>query len=82
MTARAKLLKNIMDDHIVKFDRILDYKDKLLRTNPGSTCVIKFGKPNTLDRSVFQNFYICFDPLKKAFLNCRKCMHEFGLLFS
>ncbi|KAG5598442.1 hypothetical protein H5410_029812 [Solanum commersonii] len=72
--ARAKVLKDIMGDHIVKFGKILDYKDELLRTNPGSTCVVKLGEPDALGRPIFQSFYICFDPLKKAFQNCRKCI--------
>ncbi|KAH0686441.1 hypothetical protein KY284_016994 [Solanum tuberosum] len=38
-----------MGDHIVEFGKILDYKDELLRTNPGSTCVVKLGEPDALD---------------------------------
>ncbi|KAH0673933.1 hypothetical protein KY284_025020 [Solanum tuberosum] len=72
--ARAKVLKDIMGDHIVEFGKILDYKDELLRTNPGNTCVVKLGEPDALGRPIFQSFYICFDPLKKAFQNCRKCI--------
>ncbi|KAG5617470.1 hypothetical protein H5410_017294 [Solanum commersonii] len=40
---------NIMGDHIVEFGKILDYKDELLRTNPGSTCVVKLGEPDALE---------------------------------
>ncbi|XP_059287011.1 uncharacterized protein LOC132040395 [Lycium ferocissimum] len=72
--ARAKFLKEIMGDHIVEFGRILDYKDELLRTNPGSTCVVKLGEPDAAGQPVFQSFYMCFDALKKAFLACRKCI--------
>ncbi|WMV55026.1 hypothetical protein MTR67_048411 [Solanum verrucosum] len=72
--ARAKVLKDIMGDHIVEFGKILDYKDELFRTNPGSTCVVKLGEPDALSRPIFKSFYICFDPLKKAFQNCRKCI--------
>ncbi|WMV07248.1 hypothetical protein MTR67_000633 [Solanum verrucosum] len=39
-----------------------------------STCVVKLGEPDALGRPVFQTFYICFDPLKKTFQNCRKCI--------
>ncbi|KAH0655138.1 hypothetical protein KY285_030020 [Solanum tuberosum] len=46
--ARAKVLKDIMGDHIVEFGKILDYKDELLRTNPRSTCVVKLGEPDAL----------------------------------
>ncbi|KAF3668404.1 putative C2 and GRAM domain-containing protein-like [Capsicum annuum] len=42
--ARSKVLKEIMGDHVVEFGRILDYKDELLRTNPGTSCVVKLGE--------------------------------------
>ncbi|PHU29906.1 hypothetical protein BC332_01999 [Capsicum chinense] len=35
-----------MGDHVVEFKRILDYKDELLRTNPGTSCVVKLGEAN------------------------------------
>ena len=35
--ARAKVLLEIMGDHVEEFGRILDYRDEVLRTNPGST---------------------------------------------
>ena len=66
------MLKEIMGDYVVEFEKNLDYKDEVLRTNPGSTCVVKLGELDALGRPVFQSFYICFDPLKKAFQNCRK----------
>uniref|UniRef100_A0A3Q7HN27 SWIM-type domain-containing protein n=1 Tax=Solanum lycopersicum TaxID=4081 RepID=A0A3Q7HN27_SOLLC len=57
-------------------NKILDYKDELLRTNPGSTCVVKLHeKTYENDRKMFQCFYICFDGMKKSFLvGCRKCI--------
>ncbi|XP_059310018.1 uncharacterized protein LOC132061178 [Lycium ferocissimum] len=67
-------MKEIMGDHIQEFGKILDYRDELLRTNPGSTCVVKVVEPNADSRPVFQSFYICFDALKKAFQHCRKCI--------
>ncbi|XP_019227686.1 PREDICTED: uncharacterized protein LOC109208976 [Nicotiana attenuata] len=51
--ARAKVLQQIMGDHKVEFGRILDYMDELLRTNPGSTCVVKLGELDELGRPVF-----------------------------
>ncbi|XP_060190429.1 uncharacterized protein LOC132619590 [Lycium barbarum] len=63
-----------MGDHIQEFGKILDYRDELLRTNLGSTCVVKLAEPNADGRPVFQSFYICFDALKKAFQHCRKCI--------
>jgi len=72
--ARAKVLKDIMGDHVVEFGRILDYKDELLRTNPGTSCVVKVGEPDAEGKSIFQSFYICFDALRKAWIHCRKCI--------
>ena len=72
--ARAKVLKEIMGDHVLEFGRILDYKDELLRTNPGSSCVVKLGDANDLGQPVFEAFYICVDALKKAFMAVRKCI--------
>ncbi|WMV51388.1 hypothetical protein MTR67_044773 [Solanum verrucosum] len=72
--ARAKVLKDIMGDHVVEFGRILDYKDELLRTNPGTSCVVKVGEPDAEGKSIFQSFYICFDALKKTWIHCMKCI--------
>ncbi|KAF3637959.1 putative C2 and GRAM domain-containing protein-like [Capsicum annuum] len=41
---RFKVLKEIMGDYVVEFGRILDYKDELLRTNSGTSCVVKLGE--------------------------------------
>ncbi|WMV23014.1 hypothetical protein MTR67_016399 [Solanum verrucosum] len=65
-----------MGDYVLEFGRILDYKDELLRTNPGSTCVVKLYKGTFENgKKMFQGFYICFDAMKKSFLaGCRKCI--------
>ncbi|KAG5592342.1 hypothetical protein H5410_042856 [Solanum commersonii] len=56
-----------MGDHVEEFKRILDYRDEFLRTNPGSTCVVRFSEETFEDgRKMFQSFYICFDALKKG----------------
>nr|XP_016496495.1 PREDICTED: uncharacterized protein LOC107815431 [Nicotiana tabacum] len=70
------VLTQIMGDHIKEFGRILDYRDKLLRTNPDSTCVVRLSEETHEDgRKMFVAFYICFDVLKKAFLDgCRRCI--------
>ena len=41
LKTRKNILKETMGDHVTEFNRILDYKDMLLQTNPGSTCVVK-----------------------------------------
>ncbi|KAF3664679.1 putative ADP-ribosylation factor GTPase-activating protein AGD14-like [Capsicum annuum] len=63
-----------MGDHAVKFERILDYKDKLLRTNSGTSCVVKLGEANEKSKPKFLSFYICFDALKKTWVHCKKCI--------
>ncbi|XP_069153126.1 uncharacterized protein [Solanum lycopersicum] len=72
--ARAKILNELMGDHVKEFGRILDYKDELLRTNPRSTCVVKLGEANEYGRPVFKAFYICFAALKITFMSARKCI--------
>ncbi|XP_047268205.1 uncharacterized protein LOC124898617 [Capsicum annuum] len=69
---RARILNEIMDDHILEYGRILDYKDELLRSNSGSTCVVKPGESNKLGRPLFETFYICFEAVKMASRSCRK----------
>ncbi|KAG5581645.1 hypothetical protein H5410_052272 [Solanum commersonii] len=48
--ARAQVLNNIMGDHIVKFGRILDYKDEMLRTNLRTSYAVKLGEPDALGK--------------------------------
>ena len=74
--ARNKVLQELMGDYVLEFGRILDYKDELLRTNPGSTCVVKLHEETFENgRKMFQGFYICFDAMKKSFLaGCRRCI--------
>ena len=65
-----------MGDHVTEFNRILDYKDMLLQTNPGSTCVVKLKDSESRNgMNQFHSFYICFDAMKKGFQQgCRRCI--------
>jgi len=73
--ARQRILQELMGDHLKEFGRIFYYRDELLRTNPGSTCVVKVDDSEGNGKLVFQSFYICFDACRKAFLGgCRKCI--------
>ncbi|XP_049390603.1 uncharacterized protein LOC125855015 [Solanum stenotomum] len=56
-----------MGDHIVEYGKIFDYKDEILRSNPGSTCVVKVGEEDETGQKIFEGFYVCFNALKKAF---------------
>ncbi|XP_060211943.1 uncharacterized protein LOC132639517 [Lycium barbarum] len=74
--ARNKVLAELRDDHVLEFGRILDYRDELLRSNPGSTCVVRISD-ETFEggKKMFRGFYICFDAMKKSYLaGCRKCI--------
>ena len=42
--ARNIVLQQIIGDHVEEFKRILDYKDELLKTSPGSTCVVRLSE--------------------------------------
>ncbi|KAF3615163.1 hypothetical protein FXO38_35262 [Capsicum annuum] len=47
----------------------------MLRSNSGSTCVVKVEDSDDSCKLVFQSFYICFDACKKAFVDgCRRCI--------
>nr|XP_016447311.1 PREDICTED: uncharacterized protein LOC107772326 [Nicotiana tabacum] len=41
LKAKKIVLKEIIGDHVAEFGRILNYRDMLLKTNPGSTCAVK-----------------------------------------
>ncbi|XP_060183285.1 uncharacterized protein LOC132613276 [Lycium barbarum] len=78
--ARSIVLQQIMGDNVEEFKRILDYRDELLRTNPGSTCVVRLSE-EIFEGGVkrFQSFYICFDAMKKAFkAGCRRAIELDG----
>ncbi|XP_075101783.1 uncharacterized protein LOC142177214 [Nicotiana tabacum] len=62
-----------MGDHVLDYSRILDYRDEMLRSNPGITCVFKLSEEIFEGgKKIFVGFYICFDALKKAFkVGCR-----------
>lgn len=42
LKTRKSVLREVMGDHVSEFGRLLDYRDILLQTNPGSTCIVKF----------------------------------------
>ncbi|XP_060200259.1 uncharacterized protein LOC132628500 [Lycium barbarum] len=74
--ARSIVLQQIMGDNVEEFKRILDYRNEILRTNPGSTCVVRLSE-ETFEGGVkrCQSFYICFDAMKKAFkAGCRRAI--------
>ncbi|XP_019263407.1 PREDICTED: uncharacterized protein LOC109241141 [Nicotiana attenuata] len=61
-------------DHVKEFGRIYDYRDVLLQSNPGSTCVVKVTDSED-EKKLFHSFYICFAAMKRRFIEgCRKCI--------
>ena len=76
LKTRKITLKEIMGDHVVEFYKILDYRDMLLQTNLGSTCVVNL-KDSELENGMkqFHSFHICFNAMKKGFQQgCRRCI--------
>ncbi|XP_065876667.1 uncharacterized protein [Euphorbia lathyris] len=73
--AKNKILEELMGDYKIEFARLYDYRDEILRSNPGSTCVVHVdtkGIPPTL---IFRGIYMCFNALKKGFKEgCRRCI--------
>lgn len=60
-------MKEIMGDHVVKFSRFFFYRDQILNTNLGTTCIVKVGEGLEIGKKIFEGFYVCFDALKKFF---------------
>ncbi|CAN1258952.1 hypothetical protein LINPERPRIM_LOCUS10029 [Linum perenne] len=60
-------LKLIHGEGNAQFAKLMDYKQELERTNPGSTVAIEY------DVLTFKRIYICLDALKRGFrVGCRK----------
>ena len=67
LKTRKIIFKEILGDHVAEFNRILDYKDMLLQTNPGSTFVMKLKDSESGNgMKQFHSFYICFDAMKRV----------------
>ena len=59
---------------------VFDYQLELLRSNPGSTIVVKLDTEEL--EPMFMRFYVCFDACKKGFLaGCRKVIGLDGCFF-
>lgn len=50
---RGKILQDLMGNHVKKFGRIFDYRDEILRSNPGTTCVVKVDDSDDSGKLVF-----------------------------
>ncbi|XP_075092413.1 uncharacterized protein LOC142172647 [Nicotiana tabacum] len=57
----------------MEFARLCDYADNIEQTNPGSICLVKTDRNLEPGKNLFKYFYVCFDALKKGWLEgCRK----------
>ena len=74
-------LEKIEGSHKEQYSRIRDYCTELLRTNGGSSVLLKTDIENLSDREierpgrslnpVFERLYVCLDACKKGFVHCR-----------
>jgi len=62
-----------MGDWKMEFARLCDYADMIKQTNPGSSCWVRTNMESTPGKNMFVYFYVCFDALKRGWLEgCRK----------
>ncbi|XP_072061957.1 uncharacterized protein [Arachis hypogaea] len=84
MAAKTKqeALSQIQGAFREQYKRINDYCHELLRTNPGSTVILKVIRSpdfaqerqnaELMNYCVFQRMYVCFEACKKGFQHCRR----------
>ncbi|XP_052163098.1 uncharacterized protein LOC127780194 [Oryza glaberrima] len=78
--AKAYVLKKIYESRRDEYSRIFDYQLELLRSNPGSTVVVKLDTDQP--SPVFKRIYVCLAACKNGFLlGCRKVVGLDGCFF-
>nr|CAH66742.1 H0404F02.18 [Oryza sativa] len=78
--AKALVMKKMFDDKKGEYSLVFNYQEELLRSNPGSTVMVKLDLDEV--EPVFQRFYVCFDACKRGFLaGCRKVVGLDGCFF-
>ncbi|XP_009804002.1 uncharacterized protein [Nicotiana sylvestris] len=71
--AKCMVIKQFMGDWKLEFSRLCDYVDIIKSTNPGIVCWIRIDKDTKPGKKLFVYFYVCFDALKRGWLEgCRK----------
>lgn len=57
----------------MEFSRLCDYADMIKHTNPGTSCWVRTDRESQPGKTLFVYFYVCFDALKRGWLEgCRK----------
>jgi hypothetical protein len=81
--AKSIVMQRALDATKGQYKLLYNYQLELLRSNPGSTIVVKKDTDVPEDTNpVFQKMYICLDALRKGFLaGCRKVVGLDGCFF-
>ena len=67
------ILKKFMGDRKMEFARLCDYADMVKQTYPESSCWVRTDKESTPGKNVSFYFYVCFDALRRGWLEgCRR----------
>ena len=83
--SKIKRAKSIIMDRMYnctrgEYSRVFDYQLELMRSNPGSTVIVKLDTDEP--EPTFQRFYVCLDALKKGFkAGCRRVVGLDGCFF-
>jgi len=78
--AKAMVMQKVLDSTKGQYQRLYDYQDELLRSNPGSTVIVV--KEPHVEPPTFQRMFICLDALKKGFIaGCRRVVGLDGCFF-
>lgn len=78
--AKSIVMQKILDATKGQYQRLFDYQLELLRSNPGSTVIVKLD-PNE-EKPIFQRMYICLAACKLGFqAGCRRVVGLDGCFF-
>lgn len=76
--AKALVIGKMLAAKEGEYNQVFDYQLELLRSNPGTTCVVKLHPD--FEEPTFHHFYVCFDACKKGFFAKRniECCSPLG----
>ena len=71
--AKKRIIKEFLGDWKMEFSRLCDYADMIKHTNPGTSCWVRTDRESRPGKTLFVYFFVCFDALKRGWLEgCRK----------